>query len=126
MEEPQQYPKIKKYISPRDFTDELCRLVAEKLFEGFEQGKVNPAGIISMFPDEEQQREAASFFHTKLPYVENDQERTKAFNDIVYAVKKNSYESDSQNLGSDVAALQRVIEGKRMLEELGRTHISLS
>ncbi|MBR2950791.1 MAG: DNA primase [Lachnospiraceae bacterium] len=126
VEEPQQYPKIKKYISPRDFTDELCRLVAEKLFEGFEQGKVNPAGIISMFPDEEQQREAASFFHTKLPYVENDQERTKAFNDIVYAVKKNSYESDSQNLGSDVAALQRVIEGKRMLEELGRTHISLS
>lgn len=125
VEEPQQYAKIKKYISARDFTDELCRQVAEKLFEGFEQGKVNAAGIISMFPDEEQQREAASFFHTKLEHMENDQERTKAFNDIVYAVKKNSYESDSLNLGSDVAALQRVIEGKRMLEELGRTHISL-
>ena len=100
-------------------------MVAEKLFEGFEQGKVNPAGIISMFPDEEQQREAASFFHTKLQHMENDQERTKAFNDIVYAVKKNSYENASQNLGNDVAALQRVIEGKRLLEELNKAHISL-
>jgi len=125
VEEPQQYPKIKKYISAGDFTDELCKMVAQKLFEEFEQGKVNPAGIISMFAEEEQQREAASIFHTKLSHMESEQERTKAFNDIVYAVKKNSYETDSQGLGNDVAALQHVIEGKRMLEELGKAHISL-
>ena len=125
VEQPQLYPKIKKYISPQDFTEELYVKVAEKLFADLEKGTVNPAAIISMFEDPQEQNEAAALFNTKLMEMETKQEKEKAFHDIVYAVKRNSYLYDSGRLGSDVAALQRVIEGKRQLEELGKAHISL-
>ncbi|MBQ7839982.1 MAG: DNA primase [Lachnospiraceae bacterium] len=125
VDQPQLYPKIKKYITAQDFSEGLYRRVAERLFADLDSGKVNPAGVISMFEDEEEQREAASLFHTKLVSMENDQEKEKAFHDIVCAVKRNSYERDSASLGTDVAALQRVIAGKKLLEELNKTHISL-
>jgi len=124
-DEPAVYQKIKSFISAADFTEELYKLVAERLFADLEQGQFNPAGIISMFEDEEQQSEAAALFHTNLPQLETPQEREKAFHDIVYAVKKNSFEFYSSKLGADVSALNQVVEGKKALETLAKTHISL-
>lgn len=122
---PQVYPRISQYIKPSDFTEELYRKVAERLFSDIEAGNYNPAGIVSMFEEEEQQREAAALFNTKVEALETKQEREKAFHDILYAVKKNSYEYYSGKLGSDMDALNQVIAGKKALEELGKTHISL-
>ena len=125
VEEPTLYQKIRKYISPEDFTEDLYKKVAERLFADLEQGNINPAGIISLFSDEEQQREVAGVFNTKLKELTTRQEQEKAFHDIVLAVKRNSYEYFSQQLGSDVSALNQVIAGKKALEELSKTHISL-
>ena len=125
VEQPQLYRQISKYISPKDFTEGLYEKVADRLFEDLEQGNINPASIISMFEEEEDQREAASLFHTKLERLESTAEQEKALHDIVCAVKRNSYERDSAQLGTDVAALNRVIAGKKQLEELAKTHISL-
>ena len=124
-DEPAVYQKIKPYISTADFTEDLYRLVAEKLFADLEQGSYNPAGIISMFEEEEQQSEAAALFHTTLPQLNSLQEREKAFHDIVYAVKKNSFEHYSAKLGADVNALNQVVEGKKALQQLEKAHISL-
>ncbi|MCH5271310.1 MAG: DNA primase [Lachnospiraceae bacterium] len=124
-DEPALYPKISAYIAPSDFTDELYRKVAERLFADIDAGSYNPAGIISMFEEEEEQREAAALFNTKVEAIETKQERERAFHDILYAVKKNSYEYYSGKLGSDMQALNQVIAGKKALEELGKTHISL-
>lgn len=120
---PKLYKTVKKYISPQDFTEELYRKVAEKLFADIEKDAYNPAGIISMFTDEEEQRQVAELFSTNLTGLETQADREKAFHDIVVAVKKNSYEHYSKKLGSDVQALQQVIEGKKALEELQKTHI---
>ena len=125
VEQPQLYRQISKYISQKDFTEGLYEKVADRLFEELEQGNINPASIISMFEEEEDQREAASLFHTKLERLESTAEQEKALHDIVCAVKRNSYERDSAQLGTDVAALNRVIAGKKQLEELAKTHISL-
>lgn len=125
VEQPQLYRQISKYISPKDFTEGLYEKVADRLFEELEQGNINPASIISMFEEEEDQREAVSLFHTKLERLESTAEQEKALHDIVCAVKRNSYERDSAQLGTDVAALNRVIAGKKQLEELAKTHISL-
>ena len=125
VDEPALYQKIKKYISPRDFTEDLYRKIAEKLFEDLESGSFNPAAIISLFTDEEQQREAAGVFNTKLAHLGTRAEQEKAFHDIVVAVKRNSLEYFSSQLGTDVQALGQVIEGKKALEELSKTHISL-
>ena len=124
-DEPLLYSKISAYIAPSDFTDELYKRVAERLFADIEAGNYNPAGIISMFEEEEEQREAAALFNTKVEAIETKQERERAFHDILYAVKKNSYEYYSGKLGSDMQALNQVIAGKKALEELGKTHISL-
>ena len=124
-EEPGIYPKIAKYITPEDFTEPLCRKVADRLFDGLSKGEYNPAAIISMFADEEEQREAAALFNTKLTELETRQEREKALHDIVYTVKKNSYEYYSERMGGEVSAINQVIAGKKALEELSKTHISL-
>ncbi len=124
VEYPQLYQKIRQYISPGDFTEELYVKVAEKLFSDLEAGSLNPASLISMFEDEEEQREVASLFHEKLAHLENEQAQNRALQDIVYSVKRNSYERDCAQMSSDAAALQRVIAGKKQLEELSKTHIS--
>ena len=125
VEEPHLYKKIEKYISPPDFTEELYGKVANTLFEKLKQGICEPAAIISLFEDEEEQREVAALFNTKLEKIESRQEREKAFHDVLLAVKKNSYETASAKLASDVNSLKMVVEGKKALEELSKTHISL-
>lgn len=124
-EEPAVYRKIKKYISPEDFTEDLYKKAAQRLFADLEQDVLNPAAIISLFTDEEEQREIAGVFNTRLMELSTRQEKEKAFHDIVLAVKRNSYEYFLNRPGSDVTALNQVIEGKKALEELSKTHISL-
>lgn len=124
-EEPQIYPKIAAFLSAEDFTEELYRKVADRLFENLARGEVNAAAIISMFPEEEEQREAAAIFNTSLVEPETKKEKEKALHDILVSVKRISYEYNSGRLGSDVEALNRVIAGKKALEELSKTHISL-
>lgn len=124
-DEPEIYPKIAKYIRAEDFTVELYRKVADKLLEGLSKGDFSPASLISFFSDEEEQREVASLFNTKLEALQTKQEREKALRDILYTVKRNSYEFYSERMGSDVEALNQVIAGKKALEELSKTHISL-
>jgi len=125
VDEPGLYGKVKKYISPRDFTVELYRKVADRLFGDLENGNYNPAGIVSMFEDEEEQRLVAELFNTNLPSLDTLQEKEKAFHDVLFSVKKNSYEYYTARMGTDVSALTQVIEGKKALEELAKTHISL-
>lgn len=134
VEAPQLYDKVKAYISPHDFTEGLYRDVAGILFEEIENGSVNPAGIISRFNDEDQQRDVASLFHTRLPFWDEAQEdgqqpsrmeREKAFRDIMLKVKRNAYETDLLHSGSDLEAMQRVLSGKQELAELEKTHISI-
>ena len=125
-DEPELYKQISKYIKPTDFTEELYGRVAEMLFADFEVGRFEPAAILSKFTEEEEQREVASMFNTKLDGIETKEAKEKALRDIVYAVKKNSYEYYSSKMGTDVTALQQVLDGKRALEELQKVHILLS
>ena len=123
--EPGLYGRIRRYISAADFTVEIYRRVAERLFAELEEGRANPAGIISMFQDSEEQKEAASLFGAVLPRLDSKQEREKAFHEILLSVKKNSYEYHISHMGADVNALAQAIAGKKALEELAGTHISL-
>lgn len=123
---PQLYHKIKAYITPADFTIELYSKVAQRMFSDIENNTLNPAGIINMFADEKEQSEAASLFTTKLPELESELEKEKAFHDILLSVKRNSFQYYSERLGVDLSAMSQVIEGKKALEELSKTHISLN
>ena len=124
-EEPELYPKIKPYITSRDFTEPLYRQVADKLFAGLEQGNYNPAAIISAFEEEQEQRAVAEIFHTRLEELSTPKEREKAFHDILCTVKESSFLYYSDRMGTDMDALNQVISGKKALEELRKTHISM-
>ncbi|MCI6812240.1 MAG: DNA primase [Lachnospiraceae bacterium] len=124
-EEPYLYARVKKYLSAKDFTDELYQKVAEKLFEGFEAGNSNPGSIASFFPDEDEQRQVAMLFNTKIELPDSLPEREKAFHDILLTVKRNSLDYYSGRQGSDITAINQVLEAKKALEELNKTHISL-
>ena len=124
-EEPQIYPKIKAYITAADFTQPLYRQVADRLFADLEQGSYNPAAIISTFEEEQEQRAVAELFNTRLEEINTDKEREKALHDILCAVKQNSFDYYSGRMGSDMDAINQVISGKKALEELRKTHISL-
>ena len=125
LDEPVLYGKVRKYISAEDFTEELYRKAAERLFRDMENGAPNPAAIISTFEDGEEQSQAAALFSASLPELGSGQEREKAFHEILLTVKRNSYEYHVAQMGTDVGALAQAIEGKKALEELARTHISL-
>ncbi len=99
---PQLYEKVKSYISPEDFTDELYKKVAQRMFADIEKGQFNPAGIIDLFDDEREQSEAASLFTTQLPELRTVQEKEKAFHDILVRVKKNSYEHYLERSGVEI------------------------
>lgn len=122
---PEIYPKIKKYITVEDFTEELYKTVAQRLFAQLEEGKADPAGILDLFAEEEEQKQVAELFHTGIGKLENKSDEERAVHDIVCHVKRNSYEYYSRRLGSDISALNQVIAGKKALEELNKVHISL-
>ena len=124
-EEPEIFQKIKAFISPADFTQDLYRQVADKLFAGLEQGSFSPASIVSAFEEEAEQREVAAIFNTRLERLETKQEKEKALHDVVVAVKDNSFQYYSARMGSDMEAVNQVISGKKALEELKKAHISL-
>lgn len=124
-DEPELYPVIRQFIGAEDFTEELYRKVAERLFEGLEKGNFQPAAVISLFEDEEEQRQAAELFHTAMPKPEDKSGREKALHDLIYTVKKNSYAYYSANLGMDANALKRAVDGKKALETLAKTRITL-
>ncbi len=119
------YQKVHKYLTPEDFPDPVFHQVAEKVFEQLQSGEVNPAAVISTFESEEDQRKAGSVFHAQLQDMATVQEKEKAFRDLLLTVKNNSYELLTASLASDVNALSKVIEGKKMLEELSRIHINM-
>lgn len=125
VDEPEIFAKISKYIDVNDFTVELYQKTAERLFEDLKKGQWNPAAIISMFEDEEEQREVAALFSTKLSEINTKQEKERALQDILYKVKQNSYNYYNERLGSDISAITKALEGKRALEELRKVHISL-
>ena len=126
VDEPGIYKKIKAYISPEDFTEEIYRKVAERLFAELDEGIVNPAAIVNMFTDEESQKEVGLLFSTEVGELEDTKDKEKALMDILYAFKKNSLEYLNSISGSDVSALSKCIQAKKDLEELKKIHISFT
>lgn len=121
IENPSLFEKIEGIITPEDFIEELYHRVAEMVFKDHADGKVNPAGILNRFiNDEEQYKEVASLFNASLKGALDDEEQKKAFTETVMKVKKNSLDHASRTAG-DIAQLQRIIKEQAALKTL---HIS--
>ncbi len=117
---------ISRHISPGDFTQSQYRTVAELLYEQYRAGSLNPAKIINHFTEEEEHREAAALFNTRISRLTTPEEKVRAIKDSLLRVKSNSIDVRMKNLEpTDMAGLQRLMEEKRQLGELEKLHISL-
>ena len=105
----------------------LYHKVAEVLFQQFEEsGEANPAKIVSMFPDEEAQKEIAALFNARIHEVESKEDREKALKETIIRIKQNSIKYRSEHLApTDMAGLMQLVTDKRDLEELEKLHISI-
>ena len=127
VEQPTLYQGVKAYLVPEDFTEGIYAKVAGELFSQFEEADgVNPAKIVSMFADEEQQRQVAEIFNTSVDGIEKQADFEKAIKETLLRIKQNSMEQKQRDLDpTDMAGLSQMIEDKRRLQELERLHISL-
>lgn len=116
------YGKIKEYIGPDDFVDEIFHSVAEMLFRQLEEGNVNPARILSSFTEEDKRRHVADLFYSSLGNGLNAQEMEKALNDTVIRIKRHSLEEKSKTV-TDMKVLQAIIKEQQQIQKI---HISLN
>lgn len=120
------FGQIKKYITPNDFTKELYKTVAELLYEQYEARQLNPAKVMNHFTDEEEHREVASLFHTKIQKLNTKSEQEKALKETIIRVKNHSVDEATKNLDpTDILGLQKLMEAKRSLQDLQKLHISI-
>ena len=126
LEDEKIFQQIRNYITPKDFTEELYTTVAELLYEQYEEGELNPAKIMNHFTDEEEHREVASLFHTKIKELTTKSEQEKALKETIIRVKHHSIEHATKMLEpTDIQGLQKLMEAKRELQSLQKLHISI-
>ena len=91
------------------------------------QGQANPAKIISMFEDEEEQKEVASLFNARIHEVESESDMEKALKETIIRIKQNSinYRSEHAN-PADLNAMMQILEDRKALQQLEKLHISLN
>lgn len=126
IEEPRLFAVIEPYIGPEDFTEALYAQAAKLVFEQHQEGELNPAKIISMFAEEEQQREIASLFNARLKEITTPTEKEKALKETIIRVKQNSIDYRSKHLKpSDMIELQKLVADKKNMQQLQRLEICI-
>ncbi len=124
-DEPAIYPKVKKWVSPEDFSDDLYRSVATKVFAGMDSGNFSPAAILDHFTEDEEYGKVAEMFNTNLIEIETKDQRKKAFRDIIVGVRQAGFERRKKELKpDDPNYLTLTIQGKKELEKLAHSDIS--
>ena len=127
IEDTRLFGAIKGLITAEDFTEELYHRVATELFAQFEaDGSVNPAQIISRFPEADEQKEIAGLFNARIHEIENKNDREKALKETIIRIKQNSIDYRTRNNNpTNLAAMMKIVEDKRALEKLEKLHISI-
>lgn len=121
------FEQIHRYITPEDFTIPLYQTVASLICEQYASGQVNPAQIMNHFTDEEEHKEAASLFHTKIRELTTKGEQEKALKETIVRVKANKIDTMTRELDpTDIGGLQKLMEAKRSLPSAEALHISIN
>ena len=116
LEEPGMFASVKSYIMPEDFIGELYQKVAEALYRQLEEGRANPAAIISSFPDENEQKQIAAMFNVQLLEGMKPEEKDKALKETIRKMKQRSIERNAR----DPAKISQVIADKKALQNLNK------
>ena len=127
VEQPKLFRTISAYLWPSDFTEGVYRKVAEELFRQMkEEGQPNPGRIVTMFDSEEDQRTVAQICNASAGEMESSADMEKALKETILRIRQGSLEEERKALDpTDMEGLKRMIEHKRLLQELEKLHISI-
>lgn len=127
IEDTRLFETINGLVDASDFTEELYHKAACEVFQQFEKdGTVNPAKIVSLFDNEEEQAEIAALFNASIHEVESKADMEKAVKETVIRIKQNSIRVQSQNMDpTDLNGMMKTIEQKRALEKLEKMNFHI-
>ncbi len=120
--EPELFEKLNGVIDENDFGTGIFKTVAERLFSQYrENGRVNPAGIVTAYESLEEQRLVAEMLQTDIRIDMTPDEVNNAVTDVVKKIKLAGIE-DKLTKSNDIAEIQKLIKEKANITKL---HISL-
>ena len=126
LDEPGLYGQVKEYVSCNDFSSDLYKDVVSRIFEDLENGRApNPAEIISMYEDPDEQSQVSDLFTTSLPELSKKEEKEQAIADILYKICKNSFDVRESKRGNDLESIKQGIDEKQALEKVKKIKIRL-
>ena len=118
-DQPELYKRIKNIISENDFATPLYKDVARRIFIQIEQGKnPNIAEIISRYESGEDQALVAAAFEEKFEVELGEEERERAFREVVIKVRKAGLAEELKSL--DGKDMKKFIEITKKQNELRR------
>ena len=120
--EPGLFQKLDGIIDETCFEDGVYRVVADKLYSQYrENGRVEPASIVTTFESLEEQRLVAEMLQTNIGIDMTQEEINNAVTDVVKKISLSSIE-DKLAKTNDISEMQSLIRAKANLTKL---HISL-
>ena len=115
VERPEIYPRIRPVVGPEDFILPLYHSVALMIFDQLDRGEdLNPARIISCFPDAADQETVAELFHTHLEYEPLPEDRDKALTEIIRKIRLAAIDERMRHTTDIVKAQELMAEKSRV------------
>lgn len=111
------YNKLKQYISPEDFLDDLYVRLATIIFELNEKNEpIYPAELALKFNIPDEQKKISKVFMLKSDFSNNDK-LEKVINDQVKIIK-NSYFDNIISEGKDFEKIQQALKEKKIFDKI--------
>ena len=110
------------FISDEDFPGiykDIYNVIEKELLEG---RSINPARLVSLFPDEKRQQEVGRIFSYSQEEFENNEARGKAFKEALLRVKKERISRLSGECGESAQdVFKALMDERRKLSDIQRT-----
>ncbi len=138
-DDPGLYAQLRGYISAEDFSEGVPRRAAAGYFAMLERETgdaltvasgnggtpgVSPGAVVALFEDEEEQRQAAALFETRLHGI-TAQELEKALRDVLCSIKRAAIQDLSENI-TGPESLRKLMESKKELAGLQALPLTLN
>ncbi|HAK17457.1 MAG TPA: DNA primase [Lachnospiraceae bacterium] len=135
------YLQLRPYLRAEDFAEGVYRTAAGRYFEILDkrygdalqveagtlpEGSASPAAAVACFDSEEEQKEAAQLFETRMDGVQTKEEREKALKDVILSVKRNALEQSMLSLQGNPNALQTIVKLKKQIADLEKLEIRIT
>ena len=110
--------RLSEYLTPEDFTDEICRMLAEELWPAARRGEVISASALMdrYAEDEEMRGRISEVFAADLPEELSEAESDRILAENIRRVKRHALDEEARKT-QDPARMQQIIREKANIEK---------